>query len=125
MDVAVGPKYIGRIVFGLYGDDMPLTCENFRQLCKGFRIKDKVIGYRNTLIYFVQPHGRIIGGDIIEGIGTGPGMSLYGPVFPDESWKFHYTQIGDLATFNSGPNTNTSQFMITMHTFATYYYLSL
>ena len=50
MDFAIGSRYAGRVLIGLYSDAVPLTTENFIQLCEGFKVKDKVLGYRNTQV---------------------------------------------------------------------------
>ena len=35
IEVAIGGEPAGRMVFDLFGDDVPRTCENFRALCTG------------------------------------------------------------------------------------------
>ena len=114
MDFAIGDKYAGRVLIGLYGNDVPLTCENFVQLCRGFKVGDKMIGYQNTLFHQVINGICIIGGDSMMGNGQSLGMSIYGPNFPDENFNMRFVQDGDLAMVNNGPNTNASQFMITL-----------
>lgn len=37
-ELSVGSKPIGKIVFGLFGNDLPKTVENFRALCAGDKV---------------------------------------------------------------------------------------
>ncbi|KAF4715498.1 hypothetical protein FOZ63_004193 [Perkinsus olseni] len=122
MDIGIGNKYAGRIIVGLYSKRVPMTCENFVQLCQGYKVgegeTERLVGYRNTLFYKVQP-GRpssrtIFGGDTVTGSGQSRGMSIYGRKYPDENYHMRFVQDGDLASMGWGPNTNSSHFMITL-----------
>ncbi|KAF8819948.1 putative cyclophilin [Cardiosporidium cionae] len=112
LDFAVANRYIGRVLIGLYTDQVPLSVENFVQLCEGYVVRDKIIGYKNTQIHGVFPRIGLMGGDVITGKGTHQ-LSIYGPTFPDENFDMEFIQDGDVALCNSGPHSNSSHFMIT------------
>jgi len=116
-DIGIGEKYAGRVIFGLYSDHVPLTCENFLQLCKGYTTGVKVLGYLNTEFYRVLPGRFIYGGDTLTGTGASPGLSIYGPAFPDENYSVDFIQDGDIAMYSEAPNSNASQFIITLAPF--------
>uniref|UniRef100_A0A7S3HLL8 Peptidyl-prolyl cis-trans isomerase n=1 Tax=Spumella elongata TaxID=89044 RepID=A0A7S3HLL8_9STRA len=121
MDIGIGNKYAGRILIGLYSERVPLTCENFLQLCKGYQIKDKVVGYRNTFFHLIRPGSALVGGDVLTGTGKSHGLSIYGEGFPDENFEMEFLRDGDLAMVNWGKNTNSSIFMITLSSQRVYY----
>ena len=107
-EISIGEKYLGRIIFQLFDDDVPKTCMNFRFLCSNNKLS-----YKDSIIHRVIKDFMIQGGDITNGDGTG-GISMYGNKFNDESFNLIHNQPGILSMANSGPNTNNSQFFITL-----------
>lgn len=115
---AVFKTNMGEIICELYPLETPKTVENFVELAKGSKEwtdpktgeKIKKPLYDGTIFHRVIPDFMIQGGDPLGlGIG-GPGYR-----FEDEIVDtLVFDKPGVLAMANSGPNTNGSQFFITI-----------
>ncbi|CAK0773190.1 hypothetical protein CVIRNUC_004039 [Coccomyxa viridis] len=98
---------MGTLEVELYVKHAPRTCKNFVELARR--------GYYNGTIAH-----RIISDFMIQlgdptGTGRG-GESIYGGKFEDEiTAELHHTGAGILSMANAGPNTNGSQFFITLN----------
>ena len=90
----------------LYDRHAPRTCQNFAELARrGY--------YSGTVFHRLIPNFMVQGGDP-TGTGRG-GDSIYGGPFADEiTRELKHTGAGVLSMANSGPNTNRSQFFITL-----------
>jgi peptidyl-prolyl cis-trans isomerase A (cyclophilin A) len=109
----------GKIVCRLFEKDAPKTVANFTELAEGkrewthpvTRKKSKDRLYDGTIFHRVIPDFMIQGGD-----PAGNGMGGPGYQFEDETKgsPHKFDKIGKLAMANAGPNTNGSQFFITV-----------
>ena len=111
-DISVDNKYIGRVIFQLFDDEVPKTCKNFRYLCSHGLFNKNKPSYQDTSFHRIIKDFMLQGGDITRGDGTG-GYSIYGENFNDENFNLTHNQPGMLSMANAGPNTNNSQFFIT------------
>jgi len=109
----------GTIVCRLFEDEAPVTVKNFIELAEGSREwtdprtgkKSNSPLYDGTIFHRVIPDFMAQGGD-----PTGTGMGGPGYKFQDETKgsPHKFDKPGKLAMANSGPNTNGSQFFITV-----------
>ena len=109
----------GKIVTRLFEKQAPVTVKNFIELAEGTREwtdprdrqKKKAPLYNGTIFHRVIPDFMIQGGD-----PEGTGMGGPGYKFEDETKgsPHKFDKAGKLAMANAGPNTNGSQFFITV-----------
>jgi peptidyl-prolyl cis-trans isomerase A (cyclophilin A) len=109
----------GTIVCRLFEAEAPITVKNFIELAEGSRewthphtrAKSKTPLYNGTIFHRVIPDFMVQGGD-----PAGTGMGGPGYQFQDETKgsPHKFDKPGKLAMANSGPNTNGSQFFITV-----------
>ena len=109
----------GQVVCRLFEKEAPKTVQNFTDLAEGkrewthptSRKKSSDPLYNGTIFHRVIPNFMIQGGD-----PQGTGMGGPGYQFEDETKgsPHKFDKKGKLAMANAGPNTNGSQFFITV-----------
>eukprot|EP00697_Spironema_sp_BW2_P005372 gnl/Spiro4/17489_TR9307_c0_g1_i1.p1 gnl/Spiro4/17489_TR9307_c0_g1~~gnl/Spiro4/17489_TR9307_c0_g1_i1.p1 ORF type:complete len:246 (-),score=47.39 gnl/Spiro4/17489_TR9307_c0_g1_i1:70-807(-) len=113
MEIEIDGQIVGNLHFELFDHTVPLTCLNFRRLCR--------FKFNSCLFHRIIPHFMAQGGDFERRDGTG-GYSMLDREhcidtgarlkFRDENFIEKHSQYA-LSMANSGPNTNCSQFFVT------------
>ncbi|CEM16465.1 unnamed protein product [Vitrella brassicaformis CCMP3155] len=116
LDMSVGGRDVGRLVFELFADELPITAENFRCLCTGetglgYYLRPR--WYKGVPVHRVVPGFMCQGGDFNMGDGHG-GESIYGQFFRDEKFLYKHSKRGVLSMAKTRRrHSNNSQFFIT------------
>jgi cyclophilin family peptidyl-prolyl cis-trans isomerase len=125
-----GPEYFlhtshGRILCRVFADVVPLASANFGSTCTGAPIapanRSTIITYEKTPWHRIVPGQLIQGGDTTRGDGRG-GRSAYDLPMANDMWGHFddelpflaHDRAGLLSMANTGPNSNSSQFFITL-----------
>lgn len=82
-------KPVGRIIIELYYDHVPVTVQNFLEICVG-----KDLTYEKCLVHRIVKGQFLETGDITKGTGRG-GFSIYGETFHEENHMLKHTRSGN------------------------------
>ncbi|KAJ9454699.1 Peptidyl-prolyl cis-trans isomerase CYP40 [Diplonema papillatum] len=126
LDVSIDDKPVGRIVIKLDTGKTPETAENFRLLCTGeFGASARtrtMLQYTGSHFHRVLKGYLIQGGDITRNDGSGGEAAIKAKAssraspgfFDDENLKTTHDRPGRVSMANKGPDSNNSQFFITL-----------
>ncbi len=115
LEVEIGGKVAGVLKIGLFGSVVPKTVANFVGICKGDKVSQNSglpLSYAGTPFHRIIPNFMLQTGDFTMKNGRG-GESIYGEKFQDENFDLQHEKFC-LSMANAGPNTNGSQFFITV-----------
>lgn len=101
-----------RLVLELYASESPTTAENFLRLCRGCgeSKRSDLLTYKGTEFTRIVPGFIAQGGSLTD---RGNVLSAFGCRFNDEHMKRSH-RVGSLSMANNGPNTQASEFFITL-----------
>ncbi|CAH8355120.1 unnamed protein product [Eruca vesicaria subsp. sativa] len=108
LDIDIEGQRLGMIVIGLYGTVVPKIVG-----IEGKTSTGKPLHYKGKPFHRIVYGFVIQGGDLIHGDGKGS-ESIYGGTFPEENFKVKHSHAGVVAMANTRPDSNGSQFFITI-----------
>ncbi|XP_074804315.1 putative inactive peptidyl-prolyl cis-trans isomerase-like 6 isoform X2 [Natator depressus] len=129
LDIAIQEQPTGTLLFELYSDMCPKTCENFRSLCTGEAGTSRSgleLTYKESVFHRLVKNGWIQGGALCNGWEFTEGLlaltcyiirSLFSSslvLSTDENFSIPHNKKGILGMANKGRHSNGSQFYITL-----------
>ena len=108
-EIQIENDNIGKIEFELFKDVVPITVENFRNLCIEAQ---EGLTYKNSCINKIIKD-FVIGGGILKNSNEEK-KCIYGKYFDDENYTYCHCRRGLLTMDNDGKNKNNSKFLITL-----------
>ena len=109
-EIQIENDNIGKIEFELFKDVVPITVENFRNLCIEAQ---EGLTYKNSCINKIIKD-FVIGGGILKNTNEEK-KCIYGKYFDDENYTYCHCRRGLLTMDNDGKNKNNSKFLITLN----------
>lgn len=110
-----------RLIFDIFESQLPKTVRNFTTLLfrKGDAGNEEQFGYKGSVFHRVVPKLCIQGGNIhipegLKWYDPEWKTSIYGKTFDDED-RLGKHRFGSLSMVNESPNTNGTQFFISLH----------
>ncbi|XP_011497208.1 PREDICTED: E3 SUMO-protein ligase RanBP2-like [Ceratosolen solmsi marchali] len=108
LELAQSTLPLGRIVFELYNDYVPMTCANFEAFCRGFN----GLSYKGTPFHRIISGYWCLGGDVIKYNGIG-GASIFQTPSSDDDFSLEHSCPGVLSTYNDKKIAFDSRFNLT------------
>ena len=109
-EIQIGEKNVGKIEIELFKDIVPITVENFRNLC---------IGTQDGLSYKNSCFNKLIKNFVLGGVeltnNNSDNKCIYGKYFDDENYTYGHCRKGLLTMDNDGKNKNNSKFFILLN----------
>lgn len=96
MEIRIGEEIPQKVLFELFTDIAPDSCENFRKLCGGTftNQKGEKLTYKNTEFHRIVKGAFVQGGDLSKLGITKLGQSIFDGYFPDETFEMKHNQVG-------------------------------